>query len=43
VESCARSGNSDSAQNKEFARALYEAARTRHDFLSASREGQEGK
>lgn len=44
MKSCAEIGrNSDNSQHKEFARALYEAARTRHDFLSASREGQEGK
>jgi hypothetical protein len=33
--------NSDNQEHKDFARALFEVARTRHDFLSASREGHE--
>jgi hypothetical protein len=29
--------NADNPQYKEFAKTLYEVARTRHEFLSASR------
>ena len=32
---------SDKAEHKDFARTLYEVARTRHEFLSASREGHD--
>jgi len=33
--------NSDKQEHKDMARALFEVARTRHDFLSASRDNNE--
>jgi hypothetical protein len=33
--------NSDDQAHKDFARALFEVARTRHEFLSASRDSLE--
>jgi predicted nucleotidyltransferase len=38
MKCCAEIGRtSDNQEHKDFARALFEVARTRHDFLSASR------
>lgn len=34
--------NSDDQQHKDFARAMFEVARTRHDFLKASHTEPEG-
>jgi hypothetical protein len=43
MKCCAELGrNTDKPEHKEFARALYEVAKIRHDFLSASR-GTEDK
>jgi predicted nucleotidyltransferase len=42
MKCCAEIGRtSDSQEHKELARALFEVARTRHDFLSASRSADE--
>lgn len=42
MKCCAEIGRtSDNSEHKELARALFEVARTRHEFLNASREGHE--
>ena len=39
MKSCVEIGRtSDKPEQKEFAKALYEAARTRHEFMKASAE-----
>lgn len=41
MKSCVEIGRtSDKPEHKEFAKALYEAARTRHDFLKSSVEAE---
>lgn len=42
MKCCAELGrNTDRQDHKEFARALYEVAKIRHEFLSASRGADE--
>ena len=42
MKCCAEIGRtSDSQEHKELARALFEVARTRHEFLNASRGADE--
>jgi len=42
MKCCAELGrNTDRPEHKEFARALYEVAKIRHEFLSASRTDAE--
>jgi hypothetical protein len=42
MKCCAELGrHTDKPEHKEFARALYEVAKIRHDFLTASRGADE--